>query len=192
VWAYVDNFCIVPMRGGVAGGGRCGTEIVVLNWDCCTGVSIASVTDCNEVEAECISNCVGICEANHVRLCNCALIDLESEDNVSRDCDSEVTPCSLVIDKVDESEDVQPNLIFSEEQEQEAHASPESDFHVAPCCLNDDKVSEIEGPPACNGHVRPEKESDCSTEFDSHTAPCSSNSPVLNRCGRSPLLLARC
>ena len=47
---------------------------VVLNCDCCTGVPIASVTDCNEVEAECISNCVGICEANHVRLCNCILV----------------------------------------------------------------------------------------------------------------------
>jgi len=127
----------------------------------------------------CFSTEENIQELDRSPLSSSFLVDLESEDNVSGDCDSEVTPCSLVIDKVNESEDVQPNLIFSEEQEQEAHASPELDFHVAPCCLNDDKVGEIEGPPECNGQVRPEKESDCSTEFDSQTAPCSSNSPVL-------------
>ena len=55
---------------------------VVLNCDCCTGVPIASVTDCNEVEAECISNYVGICEANHVRLCNCVLVNIMTKIEV--------------------------------------------------------------------------------------------------------------
>ncbi|PUZ36378.1 hypothetical protein GQ55_9G033300 [Panicum hallii var. hallii] len=148
------------------------TAIVDKESEVCVPCGLNSrITPCSSTEEN-------IQELDHSPLSSSVLVDLESEDNVSGDCDSEVTPCSLVIDKVGESEDVQPTRIFSE-QEQEAHASPELDFHVAPCSLNDDKVGEIEGPLACNGQVGPDKESDCSTEFNSQTVPCSSNSPVL-------------
>jgi hypothetical protein len=111
-------------------------------------------------------------------LSSSVLINPESEDHVLGDTSSQVTMCSLVKDKIDESEDPQPNHNFPEVG-QEAFASSELDFQVAPCPLNDDKVGEIEAPPSCNGRKESEKETDCSIESDSQSAPCSSNSPVL-------------
>ncbi|KAJ1293002.1 hypothetical protein BS78_01G034400 [Paspalum vaginatum] len=112
-------------------------------------------------------------------LSSSVLVDLESEDHVLDEHDSQVIPCSLVKDRINESEDAQPNHDLPELLEQEAHATPELDFEAALSSLNDDKVGEIEGPPSCNGWVESVTEPDCSTEVNSQTAACSSNSTVL-------------
>ncbi|WVZ61017.1 hypothetical protein U9M48_010957 [Paspalum notatum var. saurae] len=118
-------------------------------------------------------------ELDLLSLSSSVLVDRESEDHVPDEHDFQVTPCSLVKDKVDESEDAQPNHDLPEELDQEAHAPHELDFEAAPYSLNDDKVGEIEVPPSCNGWVESVTEPDCSTEVDSQTAACSSNSIVL-------------